>query len=1188
MSSKKTQYKRLNDIDHVLHRSGMYIGSLETADEHFWLYNEESSHIEWRQVKYNPGLYKIIDEIIANAYDEFKRSQYDSDRIPVKSIEVSVEGNGHKEPLVIRVTNHGDSIPIERTEEDDMWIPEMLFSDLHSSSNYDDSQERDWVGTNGMGSCLTNIYSKQFTVSLQNPTNKKTYTQTWRDNMKVREDPVIKKSTATKGFVTIEFEPDLTRFCKDTDGAPTKEFVRDLRSIIQTRTIQLAAIIGSTVKVHWCGEHIAVNSFEKFTKLFIGDRGTIAHENAGERWEVSAMLTRQLYNNDDIPSNYIAFVNGSPTVKGGKHVDYVTKQILGDICELVKKKKKIDVKPGQIKDSIIFFINCTIINPTYSSQTKEELTTTVSKFGSKPEFTGKLVDGLVKMGIVDEIVSIHEAKTAKDSKKTDGKKRHTLRGLPKLEDAHFAGTAKSQECTLILTEGDSAATSAMSGLQVVGPERWGIFPLRGKLLNVKDITSAKFNANEELAAIKRIIGLKQGTKYTSVKDLRYGRVMVMADQDHDGSHIKGLLMNLFHTEWPELLKMGFICSLLTPILKATKGKQVESFYTQAAFDEWKKTNELRGWSIKYYKGLGTSTPNEAKEWFQRLNEICYEWDEKADDSINLAFHKKRADDRKDWLVTYDPARQLEIKDKKASYSGFIHNELIHFSNADNIRSLPSVMDGLKPSQRKILFASLKRNLRQEIRVAQLAGYVSEHAAYHHGEASLTSTITSMAQTFVGSNNINLLRPNGQFGSRLQGGKDAASPRYIHTQLEHIVDTIFKKEDNPILKYINDDGLPVEPEYYLPVIPYIAVNGAVGIGTGFSTNIPSYNPQQIVALLRARLEQQLDTLEGRQLDPWWYGFKGRISRRNDKKWITHAVYEWDDSSRSVTITELPVGVWTKDYKTFLDSAATAEEEARAAYKKEEAKVKRALKKSDASTVSASIMDAVNVSIGLESFESYCNDVDVKFVLFLSEEVYDDYKDNIAEFEKAFKLTKSYCTTNMCCFDSDGSIKKYNTVGDIIEAYYTPRLIAYNHRKKVQLDELNREIVELSAKQVFVKAILEDKLKLIRATDESIVAQLRELELPPLSNPSMPESVDAYEYLLRMRIDRVKASAVEELMKQVNDRVCARDILSAKKPEDLWLSDLDEFEAAWEKYSAARTNMMQNSSETPKPKKLKMKK
>jgi DNA topoisomerase-2 len=884
---------------------------------------------------------------------------------------------------------------------------------------------------------------------------------------------------------------------------------------------------------------------------------------------------------EELPEDkHISFVNSINTKKGGKHVESVSRKLLTDFCELAKKKK-VDIKPGQLKNAVVLFLNSTIVNPSFDSQSKDFLTTPAAEFGSKPEYSGKLSESLSKLGLLEEAKYLLEAKTLRDAKKTDGKKRTVLRGMTKLEDALLAGTAKSSTCTLILTEGDSAATSAISGLKEVGREKWGVFPLRGKLLNVRDITIQKFNANEELTAIKKILGLEQGKKYKDISELRYGRVMVMADQDHDGSHIKGLLMNLFHAEWPGLMQTGFLCTLLTPILKAMKGKSTISFYSLPEFVNWKdaQPSGLTGWKIKYYKGLGTSTPAEAREWFKDLHEIQYEWDEKTDESINLAFNKKQADDRKKWLSHYDPTKMLIPVNNKASYTSFIDNELIHFSNADNIRSLPHLIDGLKPSQRKILYSCLKRNLREEIRVAQLAGYVSEHAAYHHGEASLNGTIIGMAQSFVGSNNINLLKPMGQFGSRLMGGKDAASPRYIHTYLEDIVSKIFRKEDACLLKHIDDDGDLVEPEYYFPVVPLLAINGTIGIGTGYSTDVPPHKPDNIVCLLRHRLEGSIDTLAGRPLDPWWFGFKGLTSRVDEQTWLTKGIYEMDDAKKTVTITELPVGTWTKDYKAFLDELCEADEKKSKDAKKEAKK---------AETGSSSSKSGDNIEpCGLKGFDDLYNDIDVKFILYFTEEGYDAIHENKEKFEKKFKLTTSWKTTNMTCFDTNFNIVKYKTVGDILEAFVEKRLPLYEARRQLWLTTLMKQMEELDAKRRFIQAILDDKLVLQKQTDEQIIEGLKRCSIPPLSCPEKPDAYDSYDYVLRMRMDRVKQSAVIELDEQIAEKQMEKERLESETASSLWLADLAEFQEAWVKYSEVRVadsvSVAKSDSATTKTKK-----
>ena len=1125
-------YKKHTHREHILELPDTYIGSTETHVESRWVWDAAANKMTYRSVAFNPGFYKIFDEIIVNARDALVRSQTESSRTPIKHIKVSVQGG------VITVENDGDGIPIEEHPTEKCWAPELIFGHLLTSGNYDKTEEKIVGGKNGYGAKCTNIFSAKFSLDTRSPRHGKRYKQTWSANMSVTGKPSITADKATSGFVSITYEPDLPRF-------PGLN-LDDMTTVMHTRVVELAAVAGKDCKVSWNGATITTNTFEKFVKTFVRDGAAVAYEACGPRWEVAAVLARSLFDEDHVPEEkHVSFVNGINTRRGGKHVEKVVGTVMGDFCEAAAKKK-VPVKPAQLRDTVVFFVNATIVNPAFDSQTKETLTTPAAKFGSVFKTDGALVKGLMKLGLLEEAVAILDAKANKDAKKTDGTKKRVLRGMPKLVDALWAGTAKSGECTLILTEGDSAATSAIAGLAVVGRDKWGVFPLKGKLLNVRDVSADKFAKNEELTAIKKILGLEQGKDYKDLKTLRYGRVMVMADQDLDGSHIKGLLMNLFHAEWPALMRAGFLCSLATPLLKATRtrgGAETVSFYSMAEFERWKAAlpggvtaGAVTGWHLKYYKGLGTSTEVEAQEWFRSLHEVKYDWDTATDESMSLAFSKKRADDRKEWLAHYDPDRCLATgAGGHVPYSRFIHDELIHFSNADNIRSLPSVMDGLKPSQRKILFGCLKRGLRSEVKVAQLAGYVSEHAAYHHGEASLTAAITNMAQTFVGANNLNLLRPNGQFGTRLQGGKDASSPRYIFTQLEAITDVVFRKEDAGILEHLDDDGMVVEPRMYYPTVPLLVINGCIGIGTGFSTDVPPHNPEEVVGLLRDRLCGRRATLENIAMRPWWLGFKGPVQHVSDGVWLTKGLYTLNDAKKSVTITELPVGTWTQDYKTFLDELCTNSD-------------------SDA----AKTEDGKPV---LKGFDDLYNHIEVRFELYLDPDYYDDIALKPAEFEKRFRLTNTVRTTNMVCFDTEMRIVKYGCVGDMMEAFYVPRLAAYERRRQREMERLRAEAVEFDAKARFIAAVLAGTLELRQASDEKIVALMMSHALPPLSRPAEPESVEAYEYLLRMRMDRVKATAVVEQQKAVEAARAAIAALEGTRPEDLWLKDLDEFEMAW---------------------------
>jgi DNA topoisomerase-2 len=1189
--SSADDFKKLNLHQQILKRPDTYVGTNNTHTESRWIWSPEAGRMEWRQVTVNPALLKIFDEILVNALDHRVRCLEKGSTTPMRHLEVTIT------PERITVRNDGDGIPVDEHSEEKCWVPELIFGNLLTSSNYDDEVERTIGGMNGYGAKLTNIFSREFTLETVDAKRQKKYKQAWHNNMFECGKPSITKATV-KPYTEISFVPDLTRF-KWPAGVVPEAIPEDMLAILRTRVIDAAACAGTTCKVSLDGKPVVSNTFPKYIELFleseekdvgsVGSAGEddsasvstgttgakkvkrVAYEVAGTRWEIAAVLARDLHG-DNVPSElHVSFVNGINTRRGGKHVELVSRQAMTAFCDYAKKKAKLaDITPGLLKHAVIWFVNATIVNPSFDTQTKESLTTPVDEFGSTPAITAKFVEQLGKIGLLDEARALLAAKTVKDAKKTDGRKKSVIRGIPKLQDANWAGTAKSVDCTLILTEGDSAATTAISGLKVVGRDCYGVFPLKGKILNVKDISAAKKAANEELTNIKQILGLEHGKVYTDVKQLRYGRVMIMTDQDVDGSHIKGLLMNLFHTEWPSLLQTDFLCCLMTPLLKTTKGKQTFAFYSESEYEAWcgtKTPAELRGWHTKYYKGLGTSTAVEAREYFANMNTVAFDWDPASDSALDMAFNKKRADDRKTWLTTYDRARCLEVKAGgiRVPYSQFVNDELIHFSIADNARSIPHVMDGLKPSQRKILWAALKRNLISEIKVAQLAGYVSEHAAYHHGEASLNGAIVGMAQSFVGSNNLNLLAPNGQFGSRIQGGHDAASPRYIYTALEPIVKTLIHEEDAAILKYMkDDDGKPVEPETYMPVVPLLLVNGALGIGTGFSTTVLPYNPRDVTAALRRRLTGSQADLSETQLTPWWFGFRGHVQAGAAKTWITKGLYKFqDDDAATVHIHELPVGTWSQDYKEFLEEMLVNQEEYAKLYA---AAVKKAGKEGVPLDEKGKPMEKPQV--WLKSFESQFNDLDVNFVLHMDTDGYHEARAYPAEFEKRFKLTTSFKTSNMVAFDEEGIIHRYDGVGEILEAFYGERLAAYGRRKTYMLDQLRKALVELNARLVFVKAVVEKRLVVANAEDDQLLAGLKGLGVPPLSAPDSTDDLKAYEYLLRTRIDRLKSSAVKQLEQEFADAKAAMEDLERTGIEALWLKDLDAFDAAWASYEAKR--------------------
>ena len=882
--------QKLTHIEHILKRPDSYVGPVEQGLEPYWILNGDK--FEKKNLKYSPALLKIFDEILVNAID--RNSMYPKN---VTTISVSID----KDTGAVTIENNGPlgGIGVRMHEKEGLWNPELTFGHLLTSTNYDDSKKRIVGGRNGYGAKLTNIYSSDFSIVIKDHESKQTYSQQWSNNMTTCEKPKIKKHYGATSSVSISFVPDWKRF-------GMSKMDDTIYKIFQKRVWDANICTSSNCKVKFNGDVLPKQNFDAYAKIYEGVENVSMVTS--DRWSVCIGPSEN-------GMEQVSFVNGICTTKGGTHVDHVASHVAAGIIE--DMAKKIKLKPQQVKNTFTIFVKATLENPTFSSQVKSECTLKAQDFGSKFEPPKNFVKNVLKTGIADELTALSKFKEMKELKKTDGARKSKITGIPKLDDANKAGTAQSGKCTLIVTEGDSAKTLAVAGLSVVGRDHYGVFPLRGKCKNVRDSSVAQLTSNQEFNDLKKILGLQQGKEYKDVSELRYGRLMIMTDADNDGSHIKGLILNMIHYFWPSLLKLNFVVSMVTPIIKATKGSDTKSFYTDSAFRTW-YGNGKAGWKIKYYKGLGTSTSAEAREYFKKIQDLTvkFDVDTMTDSSIVLAFDKKKADARKSWLLesTAKDAKQLEIPYgdvKQLDITDFVHKDLVNFSLADLKRSIAHVADGLKPSQRKVMYSCFQKNLTAEMKVAQLAAFVAEKSAYHHGEVSLAETIVKLANDYTGSNNINLLEPCGQFGTRLMGGKDASQTRYIFTKLTKEARKLFDPKDDAILNYLDDDGRSIEPDFYMPTLPMVLVNGTEGIGTGFSCYVPPFNPDDI----RGNIERMLGGEEPVEMKPWFRGFKGKVFK-DDGSWITEGI--WRDTGSRLKVTELPPGRWTQDYKEYLDT------------------------------------------------------------------------------------------------------------------------------------------------------------------------------------------------------------------------------------------------------------------------------
>ena len=1126
-------YQKKTDRQHVLDAPDTYTGSMELTDYDTFVFNETAEEaagntIINKHITIIPGLYKLFDEGIVNCRDHYVRMLQAAaagkpDTIPVSYIDIGIQADG-----TITMTNDGNGIDIAKHPEYDTWIPELIFGHLRTSTNYDKEQKKITGGKNGFGFKLVLIWSTWGKIETIDHIRGLKYTQEFTDNLSVIKPPTIVKCASKKPYTQVSFKPDYTRL-----GLPGG-LTADMLALFKRRVYDIAALTDKNLKVKYNGDLIPVKHFQQYVDLYVGDKAATQrhYEEANARWEyVVCLAPKEEF-------TQVSFVNGIYTGKGGKHVDYILNQIIRKLAAYIKLKKKVDVKPSTIKEQLWLFLRCDIDNSSFDSQTKDYMNTPVASFGSTCEVSDKFIEKVAKMGVMDAACALTEVKENKAGKKTDGAKTKSVRGIPKLIDANFAGTEKSDQCTLILCEGDSAKAGIVSGLSTTDRNTIGVFPMRGKLLNVRGETSKRIFENKEINEIKQILGLEAGKKYTAdtvKKCLRYSHISFMTDQDLDGSHIKGLGINLFDDQWATLLDLpGFIGFMNTPIIKARKGAKELLFYHEGEYNTWKKANDIGGWKIKYYKGLGTSTSKEFKEYFVNKKMVHFaSTGEKSKDAIDMVFNKKRANDRKEWLYAYNRELYLDTNKANVSYEEFVAQEMIHFSKYDCDRSIPNLIDGQKTSLRKILFTCFERKLVNDIKVAQLSGSVSELSCYHHGEQSLNGAIVGMAQNYVGSNNINLLEPNGQFGTRLQGGEDSASERYIYTRLSKLARTIFPAADDKILNYLNDDGTQVEPVHYVPIIPMLLVNGSKGIGTGFSTDIMCYNPLNLIDYIEASILMNEPAAAAIEIQPFYEGFKGTISQISAGKYLFKGCYDVL-SDRQVRITELPVGTWTDDYNQFIENLIEGGGGGGGGGGSGE--------KKPAATANI-VKDYVDMSTDTNI------DITITFVPGVINRLLMGEADHgCNSLEKLLKLYTTKSSSNMHVFDEQEKLVKFANVTDMINHYIGVRMHFYVKRKIQQVAELAQETLVLTNKARFITEVLDDVLDLRRkkTAEVSVLLQSRKYDTV--------QGDRDYKYLVRLPMDSVTAENVEKIIKEKERKEAELNELQAKSETQIWLSEL----------------------------------
>ena len=483
------------------------------------------------------------------------------------------------------------------------------------------------------------------------------------------------------------------------------------------------------------------------------------------------------------------------------------------------------------------------------------------------------------------------------------------------------------------------------------------------------------------------------------------------------------------------------------------------------------------------------------------------------------------------MLNYDKTKNLDNDSKIVPIPDFIHKELIHFSNDDLNRSIPSICDGLKPSTRKILYSAFVRKLfnkKTELRVAQLAGFVSDKTCYHHGEKSLSDAIVNMAQDYVGSNNINILHPSGQFGTRLLGGDDKASPRYIHTYLGELTKYIYRVEDEPILKHVVDDGIKIEPENYYPIIPTVLVNGAEGIGTGFSTSIPKYNPKEIIS----NIFNLMDDKKIKRMTPWYMNFRGKIIKTDKNTYNIYGNYKIIDGN-TIVIDELPIGQWTTPYKNHLEK------------------------------IQYDSNSKQNIIVG---FTDNNTDEKVHFVISFPNNKLDLFVRNDT-LESKLKLIKKLKTSNMHLFNENGNITKYDTIEDILKDWYELRMEKYKIRKQYLIGKLSNELDLLKYKALFIKYVITEKIKVFKRKKDVIIKDIEKNKFPKLA---VKDEEKSYDYIVNIPLFSLTKEKIDELKEKLINKEEELENVKVTTEKEMWRSELKEFLKEYNKWYKKKTD------------------
>jgi DNA topoisomerase-2 len=948
--TKNRKVKQISQLEHAKRKS-MWVGSKQIQTTEMYCLSSDSKLFVLEKIKFAPAWYKIVDEIVVNAIDQWVNYPNRVDKIDISF---------NRETGVIGVLNTGPSIGIYMTENlngDKMYAPQLIASEFLSGDNLDEDGEDERItgGTNGAGLKLTNAFSEYLTITTID--KKKHYSQTFRERLTIIEEPVIRKTTdgENESYTKIEFLPSYDVF--GYVGGYNNTLADDLEKLIISRAYQAAAF--TKANIYYNETKIDIidcetnnkkkpTPFYNFSKMFLPDdydlwsTKIVSSDPAYKKfpWEICVGVS-------DGKFRQVSLINGIYVYDGGTHIKHLQNQIVANLktnVEKLIKKSKTKFNANYIINNLFIFFKGSVVKPEFSSQIKSILGDPIEKFES---YTLSNKDYKELWSILEpHIMSLFL------DKYKDKKKNRVTRGavnVPKCTDAKYAGhKTKWRQCTMIVCEGDSAMGTVHEGITgkttKLSYDYYGTFSIQGVPMNARKevskyqdkdtkkitfIRNAKLQKNERLTSLVKVLGLDYEKSYEMNKNgddefetLRYAKITAAVDQDDDGKgNIFGLLINFIILFWPALANRGYITRFNTPIIRAypkNKKKYVEEFESLKTYANWVNDNYdgvdekvNSDYTLKYYKGLGSHKKIEIPQMFKNFeSRLCiYKLDDEALKKLE-AYFGNNTELRKKALST--PVTREETIGQLIDITEQLDRDLKAYQRDNIMRKLPHCMDGAVPSRRKVIYTA--RNVfgssNSEMKVNAFVNETSKTTHYHHGETSLAGTVTKMAQEFPGARHLPFLRPQGQFGTRSNGGKDSADPRYTFTQLnKKLCFAIFPKDDDFLLKYIFDDGARCEPEYYVPVIPLSILENMELPATGWKVKLWARDYKEVIKNVRNLIHNKIKKAKSMKI--WLKDNIGTIRKYKGRDYSV-GKYEYVENKNIILVKELPLGKYSSSF------------------------------------------------------------------------------------------------------------------------------------------------------------------------------------------------------------------------------------------------------------------------------------